>query len=1229
MDPEDQARNDLGRGTSRDGVGDTPAPRPRVQGERWLRSVLEHSSEITSIVDPDGTLRYASPAFERVLGYDPEEAIGTNVLGNVHPEDLQHVLEETEKALSEGGVTTNKAEYRFRHKNGTWIWLESLGTYLLDDPEVGGVVVSSRDVSARKEAEEALRRAEERFRPLVQNSSDVVTLLDTEGTVSYDSPSIERTLGYSVTERVGRSAFELVHDADADRARNLFAESLRSPGIPLSAELRMRHKDGSYRSVEATASNLLGDPGVRGIVINWRDVTGRKAEKALKEAEERYRTLVEQIPAVTYIDRADGSDMPVYTSPQIKGMLGYSPKEWLDGRLWLERLHPEDRERVLAADERFETGTDVKFDEEYRLIARDGTVVWVREEAVPVRDAEDETLFWQGVIYDVTERHRAGAALEESEERFRSAFEDAPIGVAVVGLDGRHLRVNRALCEMLGYTEEELLSKTSSEVTHPEDREMTTARMERLLVEDGSKCTIEKRYVRSDGRPIWCMLSVSLVRDAEGSSGHFVCHYQDVTRRKEMEEALRRSEARYRTVVEAQTELLCRFSPDLTLTFVNHAYCRYFRREPEELIGSRFLEQIPQEHHAYYEGALRRLSPEDPTSTVEERVFAPGGARWLQWTDTAIFDAEGRAIEYQSVGRDVTDRKEAEERLKEAESRYRTLVENVPPVIYMQKPSEGVGAAAYEVTYMSPRVEDVIGYPAQWFMEDAGFWHRLIHPDDLEAVLRENERTDASGADFAQEYRMFHRNGRPVWVRDEAVLVGGAQGSSSYWQGVISDISARKLLEERVEYQALHDSLTGLPNRRLLIDRLGQALERTRRQCERRVGVLFLDLDDFKVVNDSLGHEAGDLLLVVVAQRLRRCLRPEDTLARFGGDEFVVLLEDIEQPEEAVRVAKRITEELRRPFHLEGHEIFASASIGVSLGTARTKSSEELLRDADTAMYQAKKDGSGYRMFDPTMYERVVQRLELENDLRRAVEQEELVVLYQPIFDFGSQGVWGVEALLRWDHPQRGLLSPSQFVSVAEETGLIIPIGSWVLQEACRQVKVWQQLYPRGAPLGVIVNLSAKQLRHPGCVETIEAALAKSGLAAESLSLDVTETAFIDALEAGDSLVLKRIQALGVRISIDDFGMGYSSLSYLKRLPADALKIDKSFVKGFGEDPQDTAIVRMVIDVAHTLDLKVVAEGVETWAQAALLAEMGCDMAQGHHFAQPLSPAATSKLLAG
>jgi diguanylate cyclase (GGDEF)-like protein/PAS domain S-box-containing protein len=520
---------------------------------------------------------------------------------------------------------------------------------------------------------------------------------------------------------------------------------------------------------------------------------------------------------------------------------------------------------------------------------------------------------------------------------------------------------------------------------------------------------------------------------------------------------------------------------------------------------------------------------------------------------------------------------------------------------------------------------EIVGYSEEELRSRS--FQDLTHPDDLRKDLEQVRRLLAGKIrNYQLEKRYLHKEGHAVWILLGVSLVHDEEGGPLYFIAQVQDISGRKRAEEQLQRQAFHDALTGLPSRKLFMDRLGRALERTRRRRGLKVAVLFMDLDGFKNVNDSLGHETGDLLLTVVAQRLERILRPEDTLARFGGDEFVVLLEEVEGPEEAVLVAERIGEELGRPFVLEGRGLFASASVGIGLGDARTKTPEYLLRDADTAMYRAKEEQARYRVFDPAMYERAKRRLELENELRRAIEQGEFVVRYQPIVDLQTDEVWGVEALVRWEHPERGLLDPSEFMVVVEEGGLIVPLGERVLEEACRQAKRWQE-DSRIPPLVVSVNLSAGQLRLPDLPLVIGNSLRKTGFDARRLSLDITETAYIRALEK-KTATFDRLKGLGVSISIDDFGVGYSSLSYLKRLPADALKIDKSFVRGVGEDAEDTAIVRMVIDLAHTLGMKVVAEGVEGWAQGALLAEMGCDMAQGFHFARPLPPEEMAEFLA-
>jgi diguanylate cyclase (GGDEF)-like protein len=390
-----------------------------------------------------------------------------------------------------------------------------------------------------------------------------------------------------------------------------------------------------------------------------------------------------------------------------------------------------------------------------------------------------------------------------------------------------------------------------------------------------------------------------------------------------------------------------------------------------------------------------------------------------------------------------------------------------------------------------------------------------------------------------------------------------------------------------------------------------------------------MDLDNFKVINDSLGHQVGDVLLTTVAERLRGCLRRDNTLARFGGDEFTVLLDEVAKPNEAVRVAERILETFRSPFVLDGREVVVTPSIGIALGTDSTKNPEELLREADTAMYRAKGQGTlKYAFFDRSMYERTLARLDMENDLWRALENDEFVVHYQPIVNLYTGEARSVEALVRWQHPEKGLLHPSQFVPVAEETGLIVPIGNRVMEDACNLAKELQQSRPRPQPLVASVNYSARQLEHPDSTHAVEEILRRTGLQAGLLFLDITETAYISAATDHRSN-LDHLKGSGVGLSIDDFGMGYSSLSYLKRLPADTLKVDKSFVAGLGEDVQDTAIVRMVIDLAHTFGMEVVGEGVENKKQAEQLREMGCDMAQGYYFHKPMPSEATSALLAG
>jgi diguanylate cyclase (GGDEF)-like protein/PAS domain S-box-containing protein len=528
--------------------------------------------------------------------------------------------------------------------------------------------------------------------------------------------------------------------------------------------------------------------------------------------------------------------------------------------------------------------------------------------------------------------------------------------------------------------------------------------------------------------------------------------------------------------------------------------------------------------------------------------------------------------------------------------------------------------------YMSPQVEPMLGYAPEEWLVDPRFFLKILHPEDRERVLAENEHTNRSGELFSMEYRLIDRNGRTLWVRDEAVLVKDERGRPLYWQGVMTDVTERKALEERLRHQALHDPLTNLPNRTLLMDRLGHALVRAVRR-ETKVAVLFMDIDNFKYVNDSLSHEDGDRLLVEVAERLRKSLRAEDTVARLGGDEFAILLEDLEREQEATAVADQVAQALRPPVLLDDQEIFVTVSIGVAFGAYREDRPEVLLREADVAMYRAKTDGKDrHAVYRPEMGVLSSQRLTLEGDLRRALERQELEVYYQPKVLVETGKIVAIEALVRWEHSERGLLLPAEFVPLAEETRLIVPIGWWILREACRQVKDWQEIYPTDPLLAVNVNLSARQFYAPDLVQQVAGVLEETALDAGSLVLEITEGA---AMEEAASTVatLSALKELGVKLAIDDFGTGYSSLSYLKRFPVDVIKIDRSIVEGLSQDRGDSAIVAATLTLAHALGLEVIAEGVETSEEVAELQALGCDFGQGYYWWTPQPAKETASLL--
>jgi len=501
-----------------------------------------------------------------------------------------------------------------------------------------------------------------------------------------------------------------------------------------------------------------------------------------------------------------------------------------------------------------------------------------------------------------------------------------------------------------------------------------------------------------------------------------------------------------------------------------------------------------------------------------------------------------------------------------------------------------------------------------------GTFQRITHPDDLPLIIEQlNKLREGTISTVQLEQRYFHKTGQVRWVLLSVAPIKDAQKHSANLLFQMQDLTVRKQAEKKLVHDAFHDALTGLPNRMFFLDHLKQSVRRIKRTQQPPFAVLFLDFDRFKIINDRLGHMVGDQLLIAIANRLRAAVRPGDTVARLGGDEFTILLDGLASPDDAIDTARRLLSNLSEEFRLPGREVFITASIGVALSTTGYEHAEEVLRDADTAMYRAKSLGRGrYEIFDKAMDANNTDLLQIETDLWRALERDELTLDYQPIVSLQTGRIAGFEALLRWIHPSRGIVSPLEFISVAEETGLIIPMGQWVLNQACRQTREWQKRYPQKPPITISVNLSPKQFMQRDLIDQISLALDSGGLSPASLKVEITEGMVMQNVESTMQM-LGQLQALGIAISLDDFGTGYSSLSYLHRFPISTLKIDQSFVSSMSNNQESLEIVRTILGLARNLKMEVIAEGVETLEQAEELRAMNCEYGQGFYFSKALN----------
>jgi len=858
-------------------------------------------------------------------------------------------------------------------------------------------------------------------------------------------------------------------------------------------------------------------------------------------------------------------------------------------------------------------------------------------------------------ILSITDAHTTDGGTTSMTSLGDTIFRSIGDAILVVDIEGRIIRINPATMRLTGYTESELVRRPIGMLSR--NAKAFSKIFARTFQNSGYSKRLETNCLRKDGSHFPISVSASKIFDPESNSYNIVCVARDISRPKRLEaearaiskiihgvtttanldELLGLIHRTIKRIVYAENFFVALFDPStdlLTMQFwvdkydpmpaplkVGRSLSAYvFRKgrsmlfthdDTQRLIDLGEVESVGTDSPIWLGVPLK--TPEGTIGVLVVQDYENSDTYGQQDVDllTSVADQIAMAIE----------RKRAEEALRRSQERFELVTRATSDAIWDWN-------LETDELWWNEGLQKLFGYSGDMLSSKLTSWSERLHPEDAERVIADIRRhIDSGKTNWTDEYRFRRSDGSFASVIDRGYVVYHETGKPMRMLGSMMDVTERKSLEDQLTHQALHDPLTKIANRALFRDRVEHALAKIVRNHV-SIGVLFLDLDNFKSINDSLGHAAGDKLLVAVAERLQDCLRNSDTAARLGGDEFGVLIESVTHADEATNIADRILAVFDQPFSIEGKEIYVGTSIGIAAGSSETCGPEELLRNADLAMYLAKSRGKGkYVVFEPKMHEALMERIELVDDIRRGIEQKEFTLHYQPIVDLQSKEMVGMEALVRWIHPKFGLLAPMKFIPLAEETNLIIPLGEWVLREACRQVQEWRLKRTDGMDISVTVNISIRQFMQKELVDIVSRALRSSGLPPRSLILEITESFMLQDTEA-TILKLHELKKLGVRLAIDDFGTGYSSLSYLQRFPIDILKIDKSFVDKLGQGSEGNAVARAIIMMGDSLNLRTIAEGIERAEQIIELQSLGCEAGQGFHFSKPLASADMEAFLA-
>jgi diguanylate cyclase (GGDEF)-like protein/PAS domain S-box-containing protein len=1029
--------------------------------------------------------------------------------------------------------------------------------------------------------------------------------------------------------------------------RGLTAYVLRT-GKPLLAtpqEFDDLKKSGEVESIGAPSVDWLGVPlatgdrtwgviGVQtydeGVRYTERDrdllvfvaqhvasaIEQKRQEDALRESERRYRQMFENNRAVQILlDPASGRI--VDANMAAAEFYGWSVDTLRSMYIWQINMLDEGDIRSEMTNASNQRRSYFVF--RHRLAS--GDIRDVEVHSGPIVSGGRTLLY--SIIHDITERKRAEEALLLSEQKYRNIVDYASVGIYRSTPDGAILMANPALARILGYdSADELQGRNLATDVYVTERERQTA-LQRFAA-NGYAIEEDLLWRKKDDTPIWVQLNAHAIDLQEGAEVYegFVF---DITERKLADQQIAAANAQRKAVLDAATRVsIIATDASGIITVFNSGAERMLGYAASDVIGARNITEIHLDtelvQHARrlafelgeklngFDVLVRRATREG----LEEREWTyignDGEPVTVLLSVTALRDEHGNLTGYLHVGTDVTERKQAEERLRQQSAAMTASMDGI-----------GILDGRLDFTYVNDALAKLFGYPTPQEIIGRSLCDLYEPPEQVRFITTIVPLVQQRG----------RWRGEATGLRHDASLFPQEISLTSIEGGgmvcVVRDITERTYAEEQIKHLAYHDALTTLPNRLLFKDRVTVAISHAQRH-ESRVSVLFLDLDRFKVINDSLGHNIGDQLLQAVAARVQSCVRDSDTVARLGGDEFTLLLPELTHAEDAALVAQKILEAVRYPFHIEGREFYITTSIGISVFPEDGPDAETLIKSADTAMYQAKEQGrDNYQLFNALVNAKALQRIALEHGLRRSLSHHEMAVHYQPIFDLRTGRITGMEALLRWTDPELGAIPPATFIPLAEAIGVMIPIGTWALRVACAQAKLWHD--SGFDTLSLAVNLSVCQLQQPDLVNLVREILAETGLPARHLELEITESTAMQSPEASIR-TLYELKRLGIRISLDDFGTGHSSLAYLKRFPIDTLKIDQSFIRDITRDPDTAAIVTAIIAMGHSLRLKVIAEGVEFTDQATFLKRHNCDQMQGYLINAPMPAAELGAILA-